>query len=268
MGFLEKVTPVVLTHDEQPNIGRCLERLRWAKQVVVVDSESSDGTAHEVSHFDNARLVRRHFDAHANQWNFGLAEVATDWVLALDADYMLTSELVAEIDRLPIDTGASGFSASFRYACLGHELRSTIYPAKVVLFRRSRGTYRQDGHTQRLSLDGDALPLKGQIVHDDRKSFDRWLASQWRYARLEAGKMVSSDSSTSALAGVRRLGILSPLVVAGYLYIVRGLFLDGLPGARYVLERTVAECLILIALGEARFGRSAGGSVNSQEREP
>src|ERR1041385_6340109 len=95
--MLDQITPLVLTYNEAPNIGRTLEKLSWAKEVVVVDSFSTDETLEIIRKFPQVRLVQRKFDNHTAQWNFGLAQVRTDWVLSLDADYVLSEELIHEI---------------------------------------------------------------------------------------------------------------------------------------------------------------------------
>src|SRR6266853_1961071 len=87
--MLGAITPVILTFNEAPNIGRTLERLPWARRIVVVDSFSDDDTGAIVTRYPKAELFRRRFDSHANQWNFAIHEtgINTEWILALDADY-------------------------------------------------------------------------------------------------------------------------------------------------------------------------------------
>src|SRR5918912_3894122 len=100
--MFEQITPIILTYNEAPNIGRTLEQLTWARDIVVVDSFSNDETLTIVSHFPQARLFQRKFDSLENQWNYALAEtdIRTDWVLALDADYIATPKLLGEIQAL------------------------------------------------------------------------------------------------------------------------------------------------------------------------
>ena len=89
------ITPAVLTFNEASNIGRMLERLAWAKDVVVVDSGSSDETVAIAKRFPNVRVFVRPFDTHWNQWTFAQKEtgIRTEWMMRLDADYIL-SEMI------------------------------------------------------------------------------------------------------------------------------------------------------------------------------
>ena len=95
--MLDQITPLILTYNEAPNISRALGGLGWAKEIVVVDSFSDDETVQIASSFPNVRVIQRIFDCHRNQWEFGLKEtgISTPWVLALDADYIVTAELIA-----------------------------------------------------------------------------------------------------------------------------------------------------------------------------
>ncbi|HEX9555678.1 MAG TPA: glycosyltransferase, partial [Reyranella sp.] len=70
--MLAEITPVILTYNEAANIGRSLERLTWARQVVIVDSGSTDETLSIAGRYANVRTVYRPFDTHARQWRFAV----------------------------------------------------------------------------------------------------------------------------------------------------------------------------------------------------
>src|SRR5215207_5353218 len=188
--MLEQVTPVIITYNEAPNIGRTLERLSWARDIVVVDSFSDDETLAIVARAPQARAFERQFVSHAEQWNFALKETAvnTEWVLALDADYLLTPELLEELRSLRPDPRTRGYKASFVYCVEGKPLRRSAYPPVTVLYRRQGAVYLSDGHSQRVEVPGDVGELKSPILHDDRKPLGRWLQEQNRYMVLEAEK--------------------------------------------------------------------------------
>src|SRR5215211_4937141 len=174
--MLEQITPLILTYNEAPNITSALAGLSWAKEIVVVDSFSDDETVEIARSVPQVRLVQRAFDSHRNQWEFGLKEtgISTPWVLALDADYVVTSELVAVLEKLQPDSRTAGYRASFIYCINGKKLRSVIYPPVVVLYRRDAAACRQVGHTQRVAIEGTVEDLRAPLLHDDRKSLRRW----------------------------------------------------------------------------------------------
>jgi glycosyltransferase involved in cell wall biosynthesis len=253
--MLENITPVVLTWNEAENVGRCLERLRWAGRVVVVDSGSDDATSSIVGGFPNAVLVTRAFDRHADQWNFAVHEtgIVTEWVLALDADYMIPPELVAEMGALLPDGGIAGYRARFRYVVAGRPLRGSLYPPVMVLFRRSAGRYIQDGHTQVLEVSGRVGELNHRIDHDDRKPLRRWLLNQDRYIEAEAEKLISMPRGSLSIPDRLRKALLAPFLVVPYTLFVKGTILDGLAGLHYTWQRAVAEMILAMKLIERRL---------------
>jgi glycosyltransferase involved in cell wall biosynthesis len=245
--MLDQITPLILTYNEAPNIARALGALSWANDIVVVDSYSDDDTVKIAQSFPRVRVFQRAFDCHRNQWEFGLkeTEISTPWVLALDADYVLSDELIAELRNLTPRNETAGYRASFVYCIKGRKLRSGIYPPVTVLYRREAATYVQDGHTQRISLEGAIEDLRAPIFHDDRKSLRRWFSSQARYTELEAQKLRAADPAELAFADrLRRWRFVLPPVMLVYCLFVRGGILDGWAGFYYAFQRAMAEAML------------------------
>jgi glycosyltransferase involved in cell wall biosynthesis len=245
--MLERITPLILTFNEAPNIARAIEGLSWAREVVVVDSFSDDETVQIAASFRNVRVVQREFDCHRNQWEFGLKEtgISTPWVLALDADYVVTEELVSELKTLQPNPETAGYRARFIYCINGKKIRSGIYPPVTVLYRREAARYVQDGHTQRVALEGAIEDLQAPLLHDDRKSFKRWFNSQSKYTELEAQKLLASDSASLGLPDrLRRWRVIVPPAMLVYCLVVRGGILDGWAGFKYAFQRAMAELML------------------------
>ena len=111
--MIKEITPLIITYDEAPNIARTLDRLIWAKRIVVIDSGSTDRTIDIVRSYPQADLIHRPFDDFASQCNFGIAQVTTPWILSLDADYELSDELVNELGNLQSRFNNGGLSSEF-----------------------------------------------------------------------------------------------------------------------------------------------------------
>ena len=144
--MLEQVTPLILTLNEAPNIARTLGQLPWAQDIVVVDSFSTDATREILARHTNVRTFGRAFTTHAEQWSFGLEQtgIKTDWVLALDADFVFSDELVKELATLRPSDEVGGYRAAIRYCIDGKPLRGAAYPPVAVLYRRA-GALQQGG---------------------------------------------------------------------------------------------------------------------------
>ncbi len=245
------ITPVILTFDEEPNIGRTLSKLQWARQIVVVDSGSQDDTVRIARANPRVRVVQRPFDRHAGQWNFAIRDtgIQTNWILALDADFVLSENLIVELGSLEPPEDVVGYKANFIYCIAGRPLRATVYTPVTVLFRREHAVYVQDGHTQRVTVNGKLAALSGVIFHDDRKPLSRWVASQDRYMRLEAEKLIHGDSSGLSWSGrIRKLRVVAPIAMLFYCLFVKGLVLDGRAGLFYSFQRVFAELLLSLHL--------------------
>lgn len=254
--MLSRITPLILTFNEQHNIGRALLPLDWAKQIVVLDSGSSDDTVAIASKFANVVMHTRPFDDHTRQWNHGLSLVNTEWVLTLDADYITDAKFANELRSLEVAPNTNAFFAEFVYCIFDRPLRASLYPPRAVLFRRDAARYVQDGHTQLLQFEGNAGNLRTPILHDDRKPLSHWINSQDRYAQIEAKHLLGASlEQLKPIDKLRRKLIIAPLAVFIYTLLGKGLILDGWAGWYYVLQRTVAELMLSLRLIEQRLAR-------------
>jgi hypothetical protein len=186
----------------------------------------------------------------------------------LDADYILTEDLIQEIANLNPDCTTSAYWSDFDYCIQGKRLRGSLYPARRVLYRRCRAHYEQDGHAHRVVIAGRSDRLAGVILHDDRKSLSTWVTSQTGYMAREVEKLFSRSTSELTIADrVRKLHFVAPFAVFFYcLFIKRGI-LDGRAGLFYAFQRMTAELLLSLYLIEnSIIGRNTKRkSVREQE---
>ena len=238
---------VVLTKDEEANVGRCLEKLRWAPKVLVLDSGSKDGTERIAKSFPNVEWATRPFDSFAGQCNYALSRLKSEWVLSMDADYILSEEVIREISDLRPGPEVCSYTARFVYCIDGKPLRGTLYRrGGPVLYRREKCRYADFGHGHAAQVEGKTATLANIIYHDDRKSLERWTANQREYARREVDFLFGPEPKEgwSVADRLRRWGWLMPIVAPLFTLFVKGVVLDGKPGWEYGRQRYVAEKLI------------------------
>jgi len=249
--MFDQITPVILTYNEAPNIGRTLDRLNWARDIVVVDSFSDDETLKIISCDPRVRVFQRAFDSFAGQWSFAANEtgISTEWILTLDADFLITDELLEELSALEPSEKTSGYKIPLTYCIQGRRLRSSLLPSLTLLHRRARADFLADGHTYRLVLEGQIECLQESILHDDRKPFRRWLDAQKKYTVLEGNKLLEADWETLRHADrIRRLRVVAPLAVFLYCLVYRAGILDGWAGLYYAFQRMLVEVLLSLYL--------------------
>jgi len=249
------LTALVLTYNEQENVRRNLEALVWVPKVIIVDSFSNDQTLEIARSFPNVQVVQRVFDTYANQRNAGLDRIDTEWVLTLDADYVLTAELQEEIKKLEPTSDLTVYWAEFDYCVFGRPLRASIYPPRVALFRTKRARYVDEGHSEQLRVKGKLAKLKGKIWHDDRKPLRRWFQAQDRYSEIEATYLLGAKNEELNRADrIRKKWlVVAPMGMPIYLLLVRGLIFEGWNGWYYAFQRTVAEMMLSLRLLEQKL---------------
>jgi glycosyltransferase involved in cell wall biosynthesis len=286
------VTLIVLTFNEERNLRACLESAAgWAAGIVVVDSGSTDRTAAIAGEY-GARLVVHPFETHVRQWQWALANVpiATEWVLALDADQRLMPELRDEItDRLRRPDGTAGFYLNRRQIFRGRWIRHGGYYPKYMLklFRRDSVSLDEtelvDHH---FHVSGPTATLRFDMIEDNRNeaSIGVWVEKHNRYAALQArqdARQSSADErsgSDAATAGAatprpatpddrtRRLKrfwgrlplFVRPCLYVFYRYVFRLGFLDGKEGfVFHVLQGFWYRLMVDIYTDELR-GEASG----------
>jgi glycosyltransferase involved in cell wall biosynthesis len=265
--MLDEITPLIITYNEAPNIGRVLDRLKWARRIVVIDSGSTDGTLELLRSYRQVEIFTRQFTSFADQCNYGLAQITSPWVLSLDADYELSDGLIVELRGLWPSVDVSGLRAKFIYRIHGAPLRASLYPPRTVLYRPDRARYQDEGHGHRVVISGQVNDLNSPIFHDDRKPLGRWISSQQRYAVEEASYLLQTPRELLKPADKVRLMVWpAPFVVFLYTLLIKGTVLDGRPGWYYALQRLLAEIMLALELSDRRLRTRVTGDRQEKIR--
>jgi glycosyltransferase involved in cell wall biosynthesis len=247
------LTALILTKNEEPNLKRVLEKLTWLEKVVILDSFSTDSTLEIAKSYPNTVVFQRIFDTHANQWNYGLSLLDSKWVLSLDADYILTDEFITETKKIIEHPENTAYVVRFKFLVFGNKLLGDNTIPRPVLFELSECKYFDDGHTQRLAINGKTGKMNSYILHDDRKSLSRWLSNQDGYAIKESKKLLSTPLSQLSLTSkIRKTKIFAPVFVFFHCLFVKGLIFNGWTGWHYTIQRTMVEMLLALRLIEEK----------------
>ena len=181
---------VVLTKNEENNIADCLDSVKWADDLVVVDDESSDRTIEIARKFTDKILLRK-MDIEGKHRNWAYGQAKNTWVLSLDADEKVSPELRQEIARvLKEKSGFSAFSIPLRNFIGNYWVRyGGWYPAgKVRLFRRDKFKYEEVKVHPRAFIDGECGHLTKDIIHKGYPDLEHFFSSLNRQTTWEAEK--------------------------------------------------------------------------------
>jgi glycosyl transferase family 2 len=243
---LDRLTPVILSYNEEVNLRRTLSSLTWARRIVVVDSGSTDASRALATAFANVAWFERAFDGHANQWSYALFETAIDtpFVLALDADMSVTPELRDEIASLVARDDHAGASIPFSYQVRGVRLMGSLCPPQLRLLRRACVEVLDAGHTQEFRVRGAVRRCRASLVHDDRKPLERWVSAQLRYSAIEADRLADRASRGRLKDALRRRMPGWPSLVGLLAYVRAGGPFLGAAARRYALERLIYEAVL------------------------
>jgi glycosyltransferase involved in cell wall biosynthesis len=219
------VSAAIICLNEEANIGRCLDALAWCKDVVVVDSGSTDETLKIVRRHPLARVFHRPFDSYVKQKNHALDHCRHDWVLSVDADEVLSPALIEEIGGLPFD--AAGYEIAIRPFLGGQEIKhGTWNPGyKLRLFRRSCGRWGGSSPHERVVLDGRTRRLKHRILHYSYQNREEFLERNRHYTRLMVDYL--SEQGRATYFGEPAVHWLGNFFKS---YVLRRGFLDGATG--------------------------------------
>jgi glycosyltransferase involved in cell wall biosynthesis len=254
--MLDRITPILLSYNEEPNIRRTLDSLSWAKRVVVLDSGSTDAT-HEIAEcFSNVDWRVRPFDSFKGQYEYAIhgTDIITDYVLALDADMAVSDQFVEEVKSKFLTGNFAGGLFSFEFRINGCPLAGSLYPTQARLFLRDRVQIVQLGHGHKFEVRGPIYRFRSRLIHDDRKPLERWLLSQVSYSALEANR-ISAGGADRLRDRLRELGLM-PILAGALAYIRAGGPLRGAAALRYAYERAAYECLLAIRLMSSRLEKN------------
>ena len=268
------ISAVVLSHNEAANLPRCLRALRDCAEIVVVDDGSTDDSP-RIAAECGARVVVHPFASFADQRNWAMdqADLRHDWVLHLDADEVVTPELLAEIRRRLPALGAGAAGQLARKVMLGDQWlkHSSDYPVYVPRLVHRRGPrYVMRGHGETLAVPpGSSVYFSEPLLHYNfSKGWAEWRARHLRYAAAEAARIRSGAAVVSlrALASrdraARRAAARAlsyrlpgrPALRLFYAYLLRLGFLDGAAGWRFCREMAGYERMIDAELRKPKPG--------------
>jgi glycosyltransferase involved in cell wall biosynthesis len=225
------LSAIVLTKNEEANIPDCLSALAWADEVLVVDSGSADMTRALAEKY-GARVVEHAFADFASQRNFAMSEAKGDWVLFIDADERVTSELSDEIRRVLTDSEVPRvYAIPRRTFFFGKPLRFSDArgDAPIRLFPRAGVRWDQPVH-EMISTTLPRVKLNHFILHYSTRDLAHYKQKVMEYVPLELETMRQKGVRPGFLKVLFR-----PPVTFLYLYFWKRGILDGIAGFQYAI---------------------------------
>jgi glycosyltransferase involved in cell wall biosynthesis len=218
--------------DEEANIARTLASVRWADEIVLVDSGSKDRTCDIACEF-GARVISEPWRGYVAQKQYAIDLCTKDWVILLDADEEVSPDLAEEIRAVLVDPNAlNGYRTPRKNLFLGRWIKhGGFYPdPKLRLFRRGTAVVAGFDPHDRIDLKPGVDPrtrqFKNALIHYTYPTLTYYIGHMNRYSSLGAEDAVSKGHRSFSVLNI----VLRPLATFFYNYVIRLGFLDGREG--------------------------------------
>lgn len=225
----EKLTAIIITKNEESRLERCLQGVRWADEVIVVDDFSEDRTV-EIAGQYGCKVIQHLQTSFGGQRNIGIRKASNEWILHLDADDIVSEELRREIVSKALQSGSpfDAFAVTRRMYFLGKPMLHGDWHLRnkqIRFARREKGWFTETVH-ERLVVEGRVGELKEPIDHYSIPSISNYIEKMNRYSDEEVLQLSDRESAYSLLTGC----VMRPLKRFIGNYVVRAGFLDGTRG--------------------------------------
>jgi glycosyltransferase involved in cell wall biosynthesis len=223
---MAKLSVLLPTYNEENNLEACLESVRWADEILIIDSYSTDKTL-EIARTYGARIIQHEYINSAKQKNWAIPQCTNEWVLQIDADERLTSELQAEIQQLLLNDppdDVDGYLNPTRNHMFGRWIWSYPDP-RLRLFRRDKGRFQDREVDARVIVPGKVDTMQYSVLHYGFETISQKLKPLDRYTRYEADERDKQRRHFSWFNIIVR-----PLAAFIHAYFYRRAFLFGLRG--------------------------------------
>ena len=232
------ISVIILTYNEEIHIERLLKNIAGlADEIFIVDSFSTDKTL-EIAKKYGCKIFQHKFENQAQQFNWALdnLKIKNDWILRLDADEYLTSELKDEItEKLKnIPKNINGFYIKRRVYFMGRWIKhGAYYPIWLLrLFKKGKARSEQKTMDEHIVLlEGEAEKLKNDFIDDNKKNLEWWIAKHNNYSTRETADVLGGDYGQGKKKFYYRLPLFfRACAYFCYRYFIRLGFLDGKEG--------------------------------------
>ena len=236
----------IITCNEERNLARTLAGVRFANEIIVVDSHSTDRTV-EIARSFGAQVIVRDWPGFAAQKNFAIAQCSGDWILSLDADEELSPELSTQIRLLlPSNPPVDAYFLKRRNLFLNRWIRyGGYYPdAKLRLFRRTAANFSASPQFEdrpvheTIIFDGESATLDFDLIHHAYPTLHDYLEHMDRYSTLGAKILVAQGRTSRSIPAFYWNVLLVPHLTFTWNYLFRLGFLDGREGLLLHLYHT------------------------------
>lgn len=247
--MMSRLSVAIITYNEEEEIKDCLESVKWADEIVVVDSFSTDKTVDICRQYTN-KVFQHEWSGYSNQKNYAINVTTNPWILILDADERVSERLTKEIKEiLDKDLGVDGYYIPRKSYFLGRWIRyGGWYPDySIRLFRKDKGRFEQREVHESVRINGKTAKLKNHLEHYTYRNLSEYIQRMDRYSTLAAMEMVGEGRRS----GPRNI-LFRPILTFFRMYILKQGFREGIYGLLLAVLYSYYTFLKYVKLWEMR----------------
>lgn len=245
---MNKVSVTIITLNEERNIRRCLESVKWADEIVVVDSGSTDRTLQICRSF-GCTIVETEWLGYGRTKQLAVESASNDWIFSLDADEEMTSELTQRIQRILLqqDPDCYGYRINRRSFYLGKLVKHSGWTSDFPLrfFHRQHGHFSDKAVHEGVELSGPVGQINEILLHYTFPTLSSHLEKIKTYSQLGALEKAQSGKTAGVCGAVLR-GMLEFIRI----YVFKAGFLDGKHGLILAINSSFAAYMKYLMLWE------------------
>lgn len=239
-----KISVIIITKNENQNITDCLNSVKWADEIIIIDAESSDNTIELAKKFTDKVFIRK-WNGYSDQKMYALSLAKNEWVLSLDADERITDELKNEILFSDLSI-ADGYKISRANYFLGRLIRGCgwSHDYQLRLFRKSKTKVTERMVHEGFIVDGKISELKSSMLHYSYRNFHDAMNKINQYSTLEAQEKYQRKKVNGFTI------LLNPFIAFVQFFIFRKGFIDGAHGLLVSIMHGMTKMMMYIKMWE------------------
>lgn len=236
---------VIAAKNEAHQIRKCLEHIKWADEIIIIDNGSTDDTVKICKEYTKKVYSHNKQELIPYLQNLGIEKATKEWILILDADVIVPEKAKHEILQKIQNPKYTGHYLPHRMVAFGKEMQFALFCNILKLFRNNQTYFNAQSAHCTIKIKGKIGKLTNHLLHYAHPNIETFVRKMNLYTTQDAKKIVENGKGGLLNKKIKKVGIynlvIEPLLYANYLYFNKKYYKDGL----YGLLITVLMCFYL-----------------------